>query len=161
MKTLLLILTLVTSSMAFAIDDLQSISLRIEESKTPTYPIHYPGYRINGGRPALIKDCFILDVMDSDNVVTMKQKMDFAKKISVRDGFGISIDRIGAELKPRVQGKSVVFDLISVGSYVTHIQARAKEDKTLLNVIEETLLPSEDPTSPIQVNLLYVRGCRL
>jgi hypothetical protein len=43
---------------------------------------------------------------------------------------------------------------------MTHIQAKARNSETLLEVIEDTLLPSNDSSSPIQVNLLYVRGCR-
>lgn len=166
MKTILITLSLLAAQMSFAqetpyIDDLQSIPLRVETSATPVYHINYPGYRMNGGTPASIRDCFILDVMDSDHTVTLAQKMAFAKKIEVRDGFMDGGERIGVELKPRVKNNSVVFPLVSVSTYMTHIQATARNSKTLLKVIEENLLPSEDPSSPIQVNLLYVRGCRL
>lgn len=166
MKKILIMITLLTAQMAFSqsapyIDDLDSIPLRLETESTPVVQINYPGYRINGGRPATINDCLILDVMDSDHVVTIKQKMAFAKKIEVRDGFMFGRERNGTELKPRVHGNSVVFPLVSIGTYMTHIQATARDSKTLLKVIEENLLPSNDPTSPIHVNLLYVRGCRL
>lgn len=161
MKTILIMLSLLAAQIVSAqstpyINDLDSIPLTLQESSTPVYQVNYPGL----GPAGRIRDCLIVDVVQTEHFISINQKMAFANRISVRDGFMFG-ERIGTELKPRVQGNSIVFPLRSVGLYMTHIQANGRNGKTLLKVIEETLLPAEDSTSPILVNLLYVRGCRL
>ncbi len=155
MKTLLSLLLILSSSLALAetndLDDLQTIDLQLEESSTPAYTVQYPGYRIGGGTPPRlnITDCLLLDIKDSDNLITTEKKLALAKKLVVIDGFQRAPDSTPV-LTPTVQGKNVVFNLQSNGGYMTILQVKTKTGKSLAATIN-----TEAP-----VGLVYIRACR-
>ncbi len=156
MKALSLILALsFTMSIALAagedLDDLQTIDLQLEDSSTPIYTVQYPGYRLGGGTPPgrVITDCLLLDIKDSDRLLTLDVKMALANKLIVLDGFHHT-EESAPVLVPVIQGKNVVFPLKSGSSYLTMLQVKTKNGKSLISNLKTTA-----PTG-----LVYIRGCR-
>ena len=117
MKKIILILTIsilgqVSTSFAQnrnSIDDLQSLELRVDE-KTIKVNVHLPNYRIGGGTPATreIIDCFLLDILDSDNETTLSLKEKISQEIKVTQGF---FDNNQTELIPTRKGNNIVFKI--------------------------------------------------
>ncbi len=152
----LLALALPALAMAEDLEDLQTIDLNLEDSKSPHYTIQYPGYRLGGGTPPRMRitDCLILDVKNSDQVITNVVKMNLAKRLIVEDGYsfgnGEAVPKLTAELK----GNNVVFRLVSASAYLTQIHVKTKDGKSLQQNLDATL-PAATP-----VGLVYVRACR-
>ncbi len=152
-----LFLSLFISFGAFAqvdqtIDDLGVISLNLETHSAPTLMLSYPGLGLEDGEV----DCLILDITNSRKI-TIAQKMELAKKLQIRDGFILNNGELPPLLSPRLKDNSkVVFNLVSGGGYLTHLQASGKKGKTLI----ETIVSVSGLNDRHQVNLVYVRGCR-
>lgn len=150
-----LIIALFISLGAFAqentIDDLDSVPLNIPKVSTPLMLIAYPGL----GSEDYQSDCLILDIQSRK--VTLKQKMQIAKNILVKDGFYLGQGDPRTELRPVVkEGRKIVFNLVSGGSYLTHIQISARDGMTL----QEAIASVPRINDGHRVSLVYVRGCR-
>jgi hypothetical protein len=163
MKTALFLMVVLSLSLpAFAfsgiqdLDDLQTILLNLEDPQTDIYTVQYPGYRVGGGTPPRmqITDCLILDVKNSDEVIDKKVKLKLANRLIVEDGFRRGNDELVPVLKATLKGENVVFRLISGIRYLTFLQVKSKDGKTLQSNLD-ALLPEATP-----VGLVYVRACR-
>lgn len=137
------------------IDDLGGIDLRVDAASTPIVDVHYPNYRIGGGTPAGIKlvDCFILDIRESDRVVSLSDKLKLANLITVKEGFRPDTTD-GRESRAQVKGENVVFRTSGASLYMTSFVAQSRDGRNLREVIADLL----GPRTP--VGLVYVRGCR-
>ncbi|MES2526478.1 MAG: hypothetical protein V4598_05300 [Bdellovibrionota bacterium] len=158
---LFLIVLLATALPALAmaqedLDDLQTIDLNLEVNQSPLYTVQYPGYRLGGGTPPRMRitDCLILDVKNSDQVITNVTKMNLAKRLIVEDGFRLGNDEAVPKLKAELKGNNVVFRLVSESAYLTQIHVKTKDGKSLQANLDEAL-PAATP-----VGLVYVRACR-
>ncbi len=169
MKLIFVIFTLFFAITSIAqnrstIDDLKTISLNIDAQTTKIYDINYPNYRLGGGTPPRkkINDCLMLDIKHSDVAVTVKEKLKLAESLKVLEGFNLSEDDSnGKELQPTIKGRNIIF-LISPGMlYMTFLQVRSRDSRTLNEVIEENL-PEVRPgnSSMVPVGFVYVRDCR-
>ena len=143
------------------IDDLQSIKLRSDETVLHA-DVHYPNYRLGGGNgpSRTIHDCFILDLRDSDNTITPALKMDIAQEIKVLEGFFIDLDQ-KQELVPQFKGSNVVFYTSGGNFYVTTFSVTSRDGRTLKEVMADMTPATRPGNVPFDVNLLYVRDCRL
>lgn len=162
MKTALTLLALglfisIASASEHDLDDLGTIPLNLEENASADYTVQYPGYRLGGGTPPTreITDCLILDIKDSDRILTTEIKLALAKRLKVLDGY-----REGSPLKPVIQGRNVVFRLISGSSYLTMLKVKTIDGKSLQSNINAALPRSEDVNNATPVGLVYVRACR-
>ncbi len=156
---LIVLLALALPALAMAqedLDDLQTINLNLEESKSPQYTIQYPGYRLGGGTPPRMRitDCLILDVKNSDQTISNVVKMNLAKRLVVEDGFDFGNGEVVPKLKAELKGNNVVFRLVSESAYLTQINVKTKDGKSLQANLDATL-PAATP-----VGLVYVRACR-
>jgi len=160
MKSLLLVFTLMITT-AYAqegeLEDLGTINLQLEESSSEAMRVNYPGYRMGGGTPPgrVITDCLLLDVQDSDGVVSLATKRALANRLIVEDGFrlaGVTPDTLPASVK----GDKVIFRLTSGGSYVTQLSVRTKNGESLKSNVTATIPRAEG----MPVGLVYVRSCR-
>lgn len=148
---LALFISLNASAQDNTLEDLGSIDLSIPEASTPLLTIAYPGL----GHEDRQTDCMVLDVRHRK--VTLKQKMQIAKKLRVVDGYYLSTGDQRTELRPSVTpGPKVVFNLVSGGSYLTNIQVSARGGETL----QEALTSVPGINEGHRVALVYVRGCR-
>lgn len=162
MKTALFLIVLLALALPTIVmaqedlDDLQTINLNLEENKSPLYTIQYPGYRLGGGTPPRMRitDCLILDVKNSDQLITNGVKMNVAKRLVVEDGFRLGNGEVVPKLRPELKGNNVVFRLVSESAYLTQIHVKTKDGKSLQQNLDATL-PATTP-----VGLVYVRACR-
>ncbi|MES2800945.1 MAG: hypothetical protein V4654_00505 [Bdellovibrionota bacterium] len=131
--------------------DLDTLNLRLDATSTSTVDINYPGYKLGGGAPAKIKirDCLVLDIKDSDNVLTVEQKLKLADAFNVVE-FGKVI------LKPEAINNAVVYFLRGNGMYMTYIKAESKSQLSLTDSLN-AMLPN---SKSAPVGLVYMRGCR-
>lgn len=143
------------------IDDLLSMPLRVEKTKVNA-DIHYPNYRMGGGTgpSRQIKDCLVLDILDSDHITSLELKETIADQIRVLEGFGPHMDEY-IELLPTIKNNKVVFSILPRSFYVQTLHVETKSGNTLKEEIDK-LMPSTRVGNQLsRVNLLYVRDCRL
>lgn len=167
-----MLLTLLTLSFAFAsfaqrrntIEDLSTIGLNLDTSRTEAHDIHYPNYRMGGGNGAgrEINDCLLLDIRHSDAIVTIEEKLALAKQLMVLSGFSLrNEDSQGWELTPEIKGTNVVFFMQPLTLYMTFLQVRTRDGRTLDEVIKDNLPSVRDGnTQSAPTGLVYVRDCR-
>lgn len=137
------------------LDDLQTINLNFEEKKTDLYTVQYPGLGLGGGNThRMTTDCLILDVENSDQVITNDMKMNLAKRLVVEDGYRLGNGEVIPKLKAALKGNNVVFHLLSGGAYLTHIQVKTKDGKTFQQNMDATSIAAR------KLGLVYVRACR-
>lgn len=165
-KKLSTLIFLLLSISAFAqnrttLDDLGSIRLRTDKKQLGA-DVHYPNYRMGGGTPPTrqIRDCFILDVLDSDNSITNELKMDIAQELKVLEGFSFDTGS-KVELTPEFKGNNVVFKVRPGNLYLTSFIVSTRGDRKLNDMLTEKMPGTRLGNSASAVNLLYVRGCRL
>lgn len=142
-------------------DDMDIISLR-SDSAVERRTFHYPGL----GAPRMKNpDCLVL-VTEKNVLLTTEQKAlkELALELEVRDG--IMFDEEGvARITPlpvttvggRLISGKLVFMLKHLGLFMTYIDVRAKDGRTLQEVVSDTL---GDKGGSI-VGLQMVRGCRI
>lgn len=168
MKSAFLSLILLTFSLnVFAqrnptLDDLQSIKLRSDQPQLEV-DVHYPNYRLGGGTPPTraIRDCFILDLRDSDNAITPALKMSIAQELKIQEGFSFSHPDELQELVPQFKGTNVVFHTTGRNLYVVSFFVETRDGRTFNEVVKDLAPPTHSNNVPFDVNLLYVRDCRL
>ena len=143
------------------IDDLQSLKIRVN-AKILHADVHYPNYRMGGGTPPtrLILDCLVLDILDSDNNLTLATKQDISEKIQVLQGFGVDINE-KVELTPTVKNDKIVFKLLKDNFYVTTLSVTTRDGRSFTEVLDNIMPPTRQGNNRAPVNLLYVRDCRL
>ena len=166
MRSILILMTLLCSLTTLgqqrqSLDDLGSLRLRTDKTGLVT-DVHYPNYRIGGGTPPTraIVDCFILDILDSDNNIDLNLKMSIAQDLLVLEGFSFSNSQ-KTELLPQIKGSNVVFKVNPGNLYVTSFSVSTQSGEKLEKVIARKMPQTRLGNSLAAVNLLYVRGCRL
>jgi uncharacterized protein YerC len=137
------------------IDDLGGIDLRVDTATTPIVDVHYPNYRLGGGTPPRMRlmDCFILDIQESDRVLTLADKLKVAKLIVVKQGFR-HVHTHGRAMPAEIKGTNVVFHTDGHSLYMTSFSAQSRDGRDLRKVIDEAV----GVATP--VGLVYVRNCR-
>ena len=138
------------------IDDLQSIELRVDKKKIQV-DVHYPNYRMGGGTPPTreIVDCFILDILDSDNQMTIEMKERVAKEIKLTQGFHSGFQ---TELIPTLKGSNIVFKILSGNLYMTTFTAGSREDRALKEVLDDVMPATRQGNYPSAcLKLIYPR----
>lgn len=142
------------------IDDLKSIQLRVDKTEIIA-DVHYPNYRMGGGTSPgrQIVDCFVLDILDSDNEVRLEDKFAIVKQIRVLQGLS-KIEEM-QEIAPEVKGDKVIYKTDGVLYYVTLFAVTSRDGRNLSEVLSEVALQTMRGNRPSAINLLYVRDCRL
>ena len=107
----------------------------------------------------IINDCLALDIVDSNNKITIENKMKISQKLTVLDGFN-SGKSPRTELVPTLHNNKIVFFVNPVLTYITRYTVKTKSGETLKKVLDRLLPGAKKNNYSTAVNLTYIRDCK-